>query len=114
MIFMAYKELGEQNPPVMADNDSNEEVAERVRLLRRVVKPDMNCAEFAQFLGVTHQRLNNVENGYPLGNDLAKRIVSRVAGITLDWLQLGRDNGVQPDLAQRLLEAASEKARTGT
>lgn len=60
---------------------------------------------FADFLGVSLQRLNNVENGFPLGLDLARRIRNRVPGVTLDWLLEGDGRGLSVDLADRLYRA---------
>lgn len=115
MILIASKELGAQIPPVMADkfDDTDEDVAERVILLRETVKPDMNCRQFAEFLGVSYTRLHNVERGSPLGRDLARRMVRKIVGLDRDWLYDGTTNGLHLDLAQRLAETASEKAKTG-
>lgn len=96
-----------QNPPP-------NEVARRLRLLRSVVKPGMNGAQFAAFLGVHHARYGNAENGYPLSLGLAQTIKQRIPGISLDWLYHGDVRAVHLELAQRLsdAEASAGKSRT--
>lgn len=63
----------------------NAPTAVRVRLLRETLGYT-TCNAFAAFLGISANRLNNVEVGFPLGKDLAIMMVQRVPGLTLDWL----------------------------
>ena len=65
---------------------------------------------FAAFLNVSVQRWNNVETGFPLGNQLAFLLVKKVPGLTLDWLYLGKPDGLPLELARRLGEV--EPVRT--
>lgn len=60
------------------------------------------AAAFAGFLAISAPRLSNVENGAPLGKDIAFRIAQRVPGITLDWLWFGKTGGLSLQLAQKL------------
>ena len=63
---------------------------------------------FAEKLGVSPQRLNNVENGSPLGRDLANKIVQAVPGITTDWLWYGAADGLSGARLRDLGEAATK------
>ena len=55
---------------------------------------------FAELLGVERGRWNNVECGAPLGKEMALRIVRKYLGVTLDWLFLGRTEGLTVEMAQ--------------
>jgi hypothetical protein len=59
---------------------------------------------FANFLGVERGRWNNVECGAPLGKEMAVRIVRKFPGVTLDWLILGRPEGLTVEMAHALSE----------
>ena len=59
---------------------------------------------FANFLGVERGRWNNVECGAPLGKEMAVRIVRKFPGVTLDWLILGRPEGLTVEMARALSE----------
>jgi len=59
---------------------------------------------FANFLGVDRGRWNNVECGAPLSKDMALRIVRKFPGVTLDWLFLGRPEGLTAEMARMLSE----------
>ena len=59
---------------------------------------------FANFLGVDRGRWNNVECGAPLGKEMALRIVRKFPGVTLDWLFLGRTEGLTAEMARALSE----------
>jgi transcriptional regulator with XRE-family HTH domain len=87
--------------------------AQRLRTLRKVLEFE-TAAAFAGRLGISPSRLSNVENGAPLGKDIAFRIVQRVPGMTLDWLWLGRPDGLPLRLAQKLEPAPGTTRRGGT
>lgn len=55
-----------------------------------------------RFSGISPQRWNNVENGKPLGNDLALLLVRKCPGLTLDWLYNGNRGGLSVSMDQRL------------
>ena len=59
---------------------------------------------FANFLGVDRGRWNNVECGAPLSKEMALRIVRKFPGVTLDWLFLGRTEGLSAEMARALSE----------
>jgi hypothetical protein len=75
--------------------------ANRMRHLRQAMG-FAQAKEFAAWLGVSEDRWGNVERGYPLSADLAKRLVHRIHGLTLDWLMLGRGEGLSPRMASIL------------
>jgi transcriptional regulator with XRE-family HTH domain len=58
--------------------------------------------KFAELLGVERGRWNNVECGAPLGKEMALRIVRKFPGVTLDWLFLGRPEGLTVEMAHTL------------
>jgi hypothetical protein len=82
------------------DGSKDSDQAKRARKLREAMGFATSLA-FTQFLGVTNQRGNNVENGQPLGIDLALLVVQKT-GVTLDWLYRGLPDGLTLDLARRL------------
>jgi plasmid maintenance system antidote protein VapI len=96
--------------------DSNEAVAERLKLLRRVVSGESQTA-FAARIGIETKRWNNFERGTPLSKEVAFLLVKKFPNATLDWLWLGKTNGL-PISFQRELEAAengntSPRSRVG-
>jgi hypothetical protein len=62
---------------------------------------------FANFLGVDRGRWNNVECGAPLSKEMALRIVRKFPGVTLDWLFLGRMEGLTAEMARALSEPSN-------
>ena len=60
--------------------------------------------KFANFLGVERNRWSNVECGAPLSKEMAVRIVRKFPGVTLDWLFLGRPEGLTVEMARALSE----------
>lgn len=83
------------------------EVAARVRRLRETLGYE-TCGEFAAALGVEYNRLNNVENGHPLGKNLAFKLVQGVDGLTTDWLWFGASDGLSLKLARELGEIGTK------
>lgn len=89
----------------------NSPIARRLRQLRRA-EGYAQAKHFAEHLGVTQSRLSNMEGGSPLSIDVAKRIVSRIPGISLDWLYFGKEEALPLAVRQRLADAGSEKGKT--
>jgi transcriptional regulator with XRE-family HTH domain len=87
------------------------QTAIRLRQLRRAEGHKVAKA-FADRLGITASRLSNMEAGLPLSLDVARRIVAKVPGMSLDWLYDGREDALPLALRQRLRDAAAEKAST--
>ncbi len=99
---------------VIDPNETDEAVAQRMRLLRRTVRPGMTIKEYAErFLGVGYSRYLNVEHGSPLGKDLAGVIRKKVHGITTDWMFYGDTRGVHLDLLRDISERAELDAGKG-
>ena len=63
-----------------------------------------NQQKFAELLGVERNRWSNVECGGPLSKEMAVRIVRKFPGVTLDWLILGRPEGLTVEMARALSE----------
>ena len=57
---------------------------------------------FADFLGITEDRWGNVERGLPLSKTLAILLVEKCPGVTLDWLLLGKVEGLTLRMARAL------------
>ena len=57
---------------------------------------------FAADLGISESRWSNMKAGLPLSYEVAEKIVRRYPGLTLDWLWLGRPDGLPVHLQQRL------------
>jgi transcriptional regulator with XRE-family HTH domain len=84
-------------------------VGRRLRHLRK--RLDYTHANtFAAFLGVPASRWNNLENGYPLSKEVAFLLLRKVPGLSLDWLYLGRTDGLSIRLGRRLGELPDEGA----
>jgi hypothetical protein len=66
---------------------------------------------FAAFLGYSAQRWGNVENGHPLSRDIAFKLVQMCPGLTLDWLYFGKPDGLPLELARRLGEIPTGRAK---
>ena len=95
----------------MADDpESNEAVAERLRLLRSLISGDSQTA-FARVLEIDVKRWNNFERGHSLSKDAAFKIVRKFPNVTLDWVYRGKTDGL-PVRLQRELEDAVGKATT--
>lgn len=80
------------------------EVASRLVRVRGLYQE--NQAAFARRLDISLARWNNFERGSPLSHQIAVKLVRLVPGLTLDWLYLGKTDGLTVDLARRLETAA--------
>jgi transcriptional regulator with XRE-family HTH domain len=67
--------------------------------------------QFAEKYGFTPAQWNNFERGYPLSKEAAIRLVEQIQGLTLDWLHLGRADGLPGILRAELEEAEKIAAR---
>lgn len=81
--------------------------ARRLRLLRKAEGGD-NSTIWAKRMGMTLPQLSNYENGVKLSRDAAILMCKRVPGLTMDWLFMGREEGLSVDLRRRLEAAAAE------
>src|SRR5258708_36688055 len=80
-----------------------------MRLEAALEGPDRGAASrMARRLNVTIQRWWNVTRGkLPLSRGLTEIIVRRIPGITSDWLQYGRPEGLSLTMARHLSIAES-------
>ena len=90
----------------MADK-KNKTVGRRLRHLRRSLNYQ-HANTFAHSLGISDNRWRNLENGYPLGKEVAFLLVQKIPGLSLDWLYYGRNEGLSIRLGQRLGEFPDE------
>jgi transcriptional regulator with XRE-family HTH domain len=82
----------------------NDDLTARMRVLRESYGFSGHGGQqaFAKHLGVGGNRWSNVENGRDLGIELALIIVERCPGTSLDWLYLGKADGLTLSTMQRL------------
>jgi hypothetical protein len=88
----------------------NEAIAFRLRVLRHHVagSDHGSQARFAAQIGVEYRRWNNNECAHNLSRDMAMQLVRLFHGLTLDWIYMGREDGLSTRLHRDLREA--EKA----
>ena len=96
----------------MAEGLDHKAVARRLRILRHRAVGGGHGAQmrFVARIDVEYAQWNNLERSYPLARDMALKLVHAFPGVTLDWLYLGRMDGMSSVLQGELLEA--EKAVT--
>ena len=83
------------------------EVAVRIKLLRIAIFRD-NQRAFAERIEVEYKRWNNYERGLPLSLQIAIQLIEHIPGLTLDWIFLGRTDGLSPALARELEKAMAQ------
>ena len=90
-------------------------IAERLLLLQEVFEGAERgvSSRMAERLGITHHRWSNVLRGSPLSIRLAQRIVLTFPGVSLDWLYLGRPEGLSCQIAEMLAYGAAHVQRNG-
>lgn len=93
--------------------DSNEAVAERLKLLRQVMSGGSQTS-FAAKLGIETKRWNNFERGTPLSKEVAFLLVQKFPDVTLDWLWLGIETGLPVRLQRELREAVGNATTSPT
>lgn len=81
--------------------------AVRLRVLRCAIFAE-SSTNFAKRIGVSVQRLNNMENGFPLSIDVANKIRAAVPGLTLDWLYHGDERAIPMEIVTRLRTEAQK------
>ena len=57
---------------------------------------------FAEAIGVSKSRWNNVENGFPISEAMAALLCSRFPGIDRDYIQAGDTRGLTMEMARLL------------
>jgi len=79
-------------------------VAQRLLLLQEMFEGTRRGASvrMAQRLGITFHRWYNVLRGSPLSIAIAQRIVLNFPGVSLDWLYLGRPEGLSCQISEKL------------
>lgn len=89
------------------DDLDNAAITRRLHILRQYVSGSDHGskARFAATIGIEYKRWNNFERGYPLPRDMAIHLVKAVHGLTLDWIYLGREDGLSIALQRALAEA---------
>ena len=96
-------------PMAVQQNKPRTPVADRLIRLRKAYGYETTTA-LAHALGVSVQRVSNVENGKPLGRDLAFLIVKKHPEVTVDWLWNGANHGLSVRVARLLGELGGSEA----
>ncbi|MCU1293062.1 MAG: family transcriptional regulator [Bryobacterales bacterium] len=99
-----FLETGNLSAMASGRADSNEAIAERLRLLRTVVSGESQTA-FSAWIDIEPKRWNNFERGMPLSKEVALLLVRKIPDITLDWLFLGNENGLSVRRQREFAEA---------
>lgn len=73
--------------------DNNRDVAIRCRVLTRVYA-DGNSTTFAERVGLSANRWNNIENSGALSKDVTRKIIRKFPEVSIDWLWRGKDDGL--------------------
>jgi transcriptional regulator with XRE-family HTH domain len=87
----------------------NSMMAKRLRWVR-AAEGVKTSTEWAKRIGWSPSQLSNYENGVRLSFDAAITLVSKVPGLSIDWLVFGNEMGMSLDLRARVL-AEAEKER---
>ena len=84
----------------------NAAITRRLHILRQHIAggDHGSRARFAARIGIEYKRWNNFERGYPLPRDMAIHLVRAIHGLTLDWIYLGREDGLSIALQRELAE----------
>jgi hypothetical protein len=84
-------------------------VAERLLFLQETLEGTRRGAStrMAERLGITLHRWCNILRGSPLSIALAQRIVLTFPEVSLDWLYLGRPEGLSRRMAEKLGHGAT-------
>src|SRR5258705_11069204 len=77
------------------------EVTLRVIAIRTLMYGDSQRT-FARWLGISISRWNNFEKGFPISRDIATLLVSRIEGLSVDWLWFGLTGNMSKPLLRRL------------
>jgi hypothetical protein len=93
-----------QGPPPNQRHEENPLVAQRLLLLQEMFEGAGRGASgrMAQRLGITFHHWYNVLRGSPLSIALAQRVVLNFPGVSLDWLYLGRPEGLSCEIVETL------------
>lgn len=89
------------------DDLDNAAIGQRLRILRHHVSGSEQGAQmrFATHVGIEYRRWNNFERNFPLPRDMAVHLIKAIHGLTLDWIYLGREDGLSTKLQRELTEA---------
>lgn len=84
----------------------------RLKALRHMVSGE-NQTTFAAKIGIEVKRWNNFERGSPLSKEIAILLVQNIPGLTLDWLFLGKEDGLTRTRQAELADALKAIADAG-
>jgi hypothetical protein len=68
--------------------------------------------DFADFLGITGPRLSNIENGFPISNDVQNRVIAKMPWVSRGWLMDGDEASLTGATLQRLAPLVAEESDT--
>lgn len=79
-------------------------VAQRLRKLRALLGYERQ-EDFAAFLGITHKRYANYENGFPVPQQMAYLMRRKIPGLSTGWIYDGVDGDLSVSMRDRLRDA---------
>jgi transcriptional regulator with XRE-family HTH domain len=83
----------------------NDKVDLRRGARMRAIRTAMGYKEqktFAEALGITNTRWSNVENGYPVGKDVATTLCRTFPGLDRDYIEDGEVRGLSMEMLAKL------------
>ncbi len=83
----------------------------RMRAVRRA-SAYPSRKDFADFLGITGPRLSNIENGFPISNDVQNRVIAKMPWVSRGWLMDGDEASLTGATLQRLAPLVAEESDT--
>lgn len=78
--------------------------AERMQRLRLAMECETQT-EFANKYGFGVSQWNNYENGSPVGRIAARRLVAKIDGLSVGWVEEGKTGDLSVTMARKLGEA---------
>lgn len=83
---------------------------QRLKLMRQIVSGE-NQQDFAARIGVDQKRWNNYEQGYPIPRHVAMMLISKLDGMSVEWLWFGKEGNLSADYRDRIRTAETLQNR---
>lgn len=76
--------------------------AKRLKALRLALGFDV-AVEFATYIGISKSALSNLESGnYDLSKDVARKIITKIPEVTIEYFWFGDPRGMDFDLRRKI------------
>ena len=87
--------------------------ATRARRIR-VVAGFGKSKDFAQYLGISETRWNNIENGQRISYDVFEKVRQKIPGVSVDYFWFGDTDKLSVELARKLGELPADEQSSKT